>query len=110
MQRMHYVMHYVMHRVLAKMGWPSLDHVLRISVISMHTLIHMHYMHAFLAPAELAYAFLARVLRTAAPSLAGVLSGTRPASLRSYSKGSYNTYFTVLARCVLIAFIASWAE
>ena len=52
-------------------------------------------MHAFLAPAELAYAFLARVLRTAAPSLAGVLSGTRPASLRSYSKGSYHTYFTV---------------
>ena len=47
-------------------------------------------MHAFLAPAELAYAFLARVLRTAAPSLAGVLSGTRPASLRSYSKGSYH--------------------
>ena len=53
-------------------------------------------MHAFLAPAELAYAFLARVLRTAAPSLAGVLSGTRPASLRSYSEGSYHTYFTVL--------------
>ena len=52
-------------------------------------------MHAFLAPAELAYAFLARVLRTAAPSLAGVLSGTRPASLRSYSEGSYHTYFTV---------------
>ena len=55
----------------------------------------MHYMHAFLAPAALAYAFLARVLRTAAPSLAGVLSGTRPASLRSYSKGSYHPCFTV---------------
>ena len=58
-------------------------------------------MHAFLAPAELAYAFLARVLRTAAPSLAGVLSGTRPASLRSYNKGSYNTCFTVYNRCTL---------
>ena len=52
-------------------------------------------MHAFLAPAWLAYAFLARVLRTANPSLEGVLSGTRPASLRSYNKGSYNTCFTV---------------
>ena len=52
-------------------------------------------MHAFLAPAELAYAFLARVLRTAAPSLAGVLSGTRPASLRSYSEGSYHTCLPV---------------
>ena len=52
-------------------------------------------MHAFLAPAELAYAFLARVLRTAAPSLAGVLSGTRPASLRSYSEGSYHIYLPV---------------
>ena len=55
-------------------------------------------MHAFLAPAELAYAFSARVLRTAAPSLAGVLSGTRPASLRSYSEGSYHTYLPVSVR------------
>ena len=60
-------------------------------------------MHAFLAPAELAYAFLARVLRTAAPSLAGVLSGTRPASLRSYSKGSYHPCFTVRTPLGLLA-------
>ena len=52
-------------------------------------------MHAFLAPAWLAYAFLARKLRTAAPSLEGVLSGTRPASLRSYNEGSYDTCFPV---------------
>ena len=57
-------------------------------------------MHAFLAPAELAYAFLARVLRTAAPSLAGVLSGTRPASLRSYSEGSYHTCLPVQHQAV----------
>ena len=38
--------------------------------------------------ARVACAFLARVLRTAGASLEGVLSGTRPASLRSYSWGS----------------------
>ena len=43
----------------------------------------------------LACAFLARVLRTAGASLEGVLSGTQPASLRSYSRGSYKSIFTV---------------
>ena len=37
----------------------------------------------------MACAFLARVLRIAGASLEGVLSGTQPASLRSYSRGSY---------------------
>ena len=56
-------------------------------------------MHAFLAPAELAYAFLARVSRTrAAPSLEGVLSGTRLASLLSYCKGSPETISTAHIR------------
>ena len=43
----------------------------------------------------LACAFLARVLRTAGASLEGVLSGTQPASLRSYRWGSYKSTFTV---------------
>ena len=47
-----------------------------------------------------ACAFLARVLRTALASLDRVLSKTAAASLRSYTKGSYKTYFTV---CVLYA-------
>ena len=46
----------------------------------------------------LACAFLARVLRTAGASLEGVLSGTQPASLRSYSRGSYDQGFTVTVR------------
>ena len=56
----------------------------------------MHYMHTFLAPAWLACAFLARVLRIARASLDRVLSKTAAASLRSYSRGSYKTSFTVV--------------
>ena len=47
----------------------------------------------------LACAFLARVLRTAGASLEGVLSGTQPASLRSYSRGSYNPTLPVPLSC-----------
>ena len=43
-----------------------------------------------------ACAFLARVLRIARASLDRVLSKTAAASLRSYTKGSYKTYFTVV--------------
>ena len=53
-------------------------------------------MHTFLAPAWLACAFLARVLRIARASLDRVLSGTRSASLCSYREGSYKAIFTVL--------------
>ena len=52
-------------------------------------------MHTFLAPAWLACAFLARVLRIARASLDRVLSGTRSASLCSYREGSYKAIFTV---------------
>ena len=55
-------------------------------------------MHTFLAPAWLACAFLARVLRIARASLDRVLSKTAAASLRSYSRGSYKTSFTVRRR------------
>ena len=53
-------------------------------------------MHTFLAPAWLACAFLARVLRIARASLDRVLSGTRSASLCSYKEGSYKAIFTVV--------------
>ena len=56
----------------------------------------MHYMHTFLAPAWLACAFLARVLRIARASLDRVLSGTRSASLCSYREGSYKATLTVV--------------
>ena len=49
----------------------------------------------------LACAFLARVLRIAGASLEGVLSGTQPASLRSYSRGSYKPTFTVVVKYVI---------
>ena len=52
-------------------------------------------MHTFLAPAWLACAFLARVLRIARASLDRILSGTRSASLCSYREGSYKAIFTV---------------
>ena len=52
-------------------------------------------MHTFLAPAWLACAFLARVLRIARASLDRVLSGTRSASLCSYREGSYKAILTV---------------
>ena len=55
-------------------------------------------MHTFLAPAWLACAFLARVLRIARASLDRVLSKTAAASLRSYSRGSYKTTLTVVER------------
>ena len=61
----------------------------------------MHYMHTFLAPAWLACAFLARVLRIARASLDRVLSKTAAASLRSYSRGSSKTSFTVA--CAFLA-------
>ena len=53
-----------------------------------HDAAHMRYVIACLASAWLAYAFLARVLRTARARLDRVLSKMGQASLRSYKWGS----------------------
>ena len=53
-----------------------------------HDALHMRYEIACLASAWLAYAFLARVLRTARARLDRVLSKMGQASLRSYKWGS----------------------
>ena len=63
-----------------------------------HDALHMRYEIACLASAWLAYAFLARVLRTARARLDRVLGKMGQASLRSYKWGSIsgvNWYCTI---------------
>jgi hypothetical protein len=63
-----------------------------------HDAAHMRYVIACLASAWLAYAFLARVLRTARARLDRVLGKMGQASLRSYKWGSISGESTGTAR------------